>query len=475
MDINLKIQKSPKGNMVYLIDNVSQLKNITLIKEEEELIELQLKNKVQAFVFYRTTEPFFVINLNEKETQDKTNEQIRIAGATYLNEIKKHKIKEIGIQQLCQNEKAAYLFAEGLLLAAYQFLKYKSDAKEISHSLQYINFDKDSLLPSELKKLETITRAIYITRDLINEPLSYLTATQLSEELKKIGKDGMVKVGVYSKAKIEQLGMGGLLAVNKGSLEPPTFTIMEHKPAKPKNKKPIVIVGKGVVYDTGGLSLKPTPNSMDKMKSDMSGAAMVAGLMFAIGSLDLPLHIIGLVPATDNRPGQDAYVPGDIIKMYSGKTVEVLNTDAEGRMILADALHLAKKYDPEMVLDFATLTGAAAAAIGDVAMVAMGNLDEEKMKQFKEAGFRQNEKVVEFPMWEEYGDLIKSEIADIKNIGGPKGGAITAGKFLEHFTDYPWVHFDIAGVAYRDGKKHYWTDGGTAFGLRMMMDWLMGK
>lgn len=239
------------------------------------------------------------------------------------------------------------------------------------------------------------------------------------------------------------------------------------------NKAPIVLVGKGVVFDTGGLTLKPTPSSMDRMKSDMSGAAIVSGVMYCIAKLQLPLHVIALIPATDNRPGGDAFVPGDIITMYSGTTVEVLNTDAEGRMLLADALHWAKRYKPELVMDFATLTGAASSATGDVAMVCMGTAPENTKKAIYHSGLRQYERMVEYPLWEEYGDMIKSDVADLKNVGGPAGGAITAGKFLEHFTDYPWMHFDIAGVSFATSKRSYMPPGGTAFGMRTILDYLM--
>jgi len=221
--------------------------------------------------------------------------------------------------------------------------------------------------------------------------------------------------------------MGGLLAVNKGSIDPPTFTIMTWKPEKHINKKPFVLVGKGIVYDTGGLSLKPTHDGMDYMKCDMAGAATVAGAMYAIAKAKLPLHVIALAPATDNRPDGNAYVPGDVVKMYDGSTVEVLNTDAEGRMILADALSWAKKYDPELVIDLATLTGAALAAIGKYGIVGMGNAPREVMDQLKESGDAVCERIAEFPFWDDYAEMLKSDIADLKNIGGRYAGAITAG------------------------------------------------
>jgi leucyl aminopeptidase len=266
--------------------------------------------------------------------------------------------------------------------------------------------------------------------------------------------------------------MGGILAVNRGSNDPPTFSILEWKPTKANNKKPIILVGKGIVYDTGGVSLKPTANSMDFMKSDMGGAATVIGSMVAIAANKLPLHVIALVPSTDNRPGQDAYVPGDVIEMFSGDTVEVLNTDAEGRLVLADALHYAKKYQPELVIDFATLTGAAARAIGPEGISYMSTADDTICEKMEKSGFNVYERLVRFPLWREYRNQLKSNIADIKNLGGPSAGMITAGKFLEHFIDFPWLHFDIAGSAYLKVADGYRTKEGTGVGVRLVYDFL---
>jgi leucyl aminopeptidase len=211
---------------------------------------------------------------------------------------------------------------------------------------------------------------------------------------------------------------------------------------------------------------------METMKCDMGGAATVAGIMFAAAALRLPLHLVGLIPATDNRPSGNAYAAGDVITMNNGKTIEVLNTDAEGRVILADALLYAKKYKPELVIDFATLTGAAANAIGKYGIVAMQKTSEEDWTQWKNAGEQTRERLVEFPLWDEYGELIISKTADIKNIGGAVGGAITAGKFLEHFTDYPWIHFDIAGPAFIEAPFHYCAAGGTGVGIRLSITYL---
>jgi leucyl aminopeptidase len=274
------------------------------------------------------------------------------------------------------------------------------------------------------------------------------------------------------KTQIESLKMGGLLAVNKGSIDPPTFTIIEYKPANAKNEQPIVLVGKGVVYDTGGLSLKPTPGSMDCMKSDMGGAACMAATIYLAAAQKLPIHLIGLIPATDNRPGLNAYAPGDVITMYDGTSVEVLNTDAEGRMILADALAYSNKFKPALVIDAATLTGAALRAIGTKASVIMGNASDDNFSKLEAAGNEVHERVVRFPFWDDYAKEIKSSIADLKNLGGPNAGMITAGKFLEHFVKSPYIHMDIAGPAWLDAKEDYRTQGGTGAGVRLLYTFL---
>ncbi|OYU95553.1 MAG: peptidase M17 [Bacteroidetes bacterium B1(2017)] len=361
--------------------------------------------------------------------------------------------------------------AEGIALSNYQFLKYKSGKKK-ANSLEKIGLATDAKTKNTLSELQIVVDAVYQARTWVNEPQSYLDAVVFAKEMKAMAVAAGLKCEVLNKKQIEALKMGGLLAVNKGSIIPPTFTIMEHKPKNAKNKKPLVLVGKGVVYDTGGLSLKPTPNSMDTMKCDMAGGAAVSSAICAIAKLNLPYHVIALVPATDNRPGENAYTPGDVVTMYDGQTVEVLNTDAEGRMLLGDALAYAKKYDPQLVLDFATLTGAAAAAIGSFGTVCMGTADEKTKAHLKECGNLVHERLVEFPFWDDYANLIKSDLADMKNIGGPVGGAITAGKFLEKYTNYPWMHFDIAGPAYLNSADSYRGKQGTGVGVRLLVEFV---
>jgi leucyl aminopeptidase len=472
--MEFKITPKPSAkSRAYIINDTEKISLIpSLTKEEADYLTASFGNEQTLVTLNRYTYFIYVYLLKDKKTDWQTADACRKAGADLQAICNKHKLEEITLTNLSARADAAVLMAEGIGLSNYQFLKYRTEAKKQTNTLKRTFFTKESATVKEANQLGIITQAIYKARTLVNEPLSYLTAEQLAKEIATIGKEGGFKVTVFNKARIEKEGMGGLLSVNRGSIDPPTFTVMEYTPKKALNKKPYVLIGKGVVYDTGGLSLKPTPNSMDRMKSDMSGAALVAGAMYAIAQMELPIHVIALVPATDNRPGENAYVPGDVVKMMSGATVEVLNTDAEGRMLLGDALHYAKRYKPELVMDFATLTGAASAAVGEHGIVCMGTAEEATKQALRESGFRQYERLVEYPLWDEYGDQIKSDIADIKNVGGATGGAITAGKFLQHFTDYPWMHFDIAGVSFNMSKKGYFTTGGTAYGMRMLLDFL---
>jgi leucyl aminopeptidase len=293
----------------------------------------------------------------------------------------------------------------------------------------------------------------------------------LSNTISKQGKTVGFKTEVLKKNQIEKLKMGGLLGVNKGSIDPPTFNILEYKPTSAVNKNPIVLVGKGVTFDTGGYSLKIS-GSMVTMKCDMAGGAAVVGALSAIASNKLPVYVVGLIPATDNRIGLNALVTDDIITMHDGTTVEIQNTDAEGRLILGDALSYAKKYKPELVIDLATLTGAASVITGFYGMAMMSN-DNPYNNDLKNSGEKVYERCAELPMWREYRDLLKSDIADIRNIGGVTGGSITAAKFLEHFTNYNWIHLDIAGPAFiKEGARDYHLKGGSGVGVRLLYDFV---
>ncbi len=421
--------------------------------------------------FINGNEDFDYIKNGDKFTffvkESDSKEKLRVAG----HKVRTHLNKSATEITIVSKKEYSLVVAEGLALSNYQFLKYFKDATKKKYALEKINvvgkFDSN-----EINKLNNTIKAVLWARDMVNEPVSFLTATQLATEIKKLGEEADFSVNVLEKNQIESLKMGGLLAVNKGSIEPPTFSILEYKPKNAKNKKPVVLVGKGVVYDTGGLSLKPTAGSMDLMKSDMAGAACMAATIYAAALNQLDVHLIGLIPATDNRPGMNAYTPGDVITMYDGTTVEVLNTDAEGRMILADALAYSNKLNPELVIDAATLTGAAVVAIGTKASCLMGNAKQKVMDQLIESGNDVHERLVQLPFWDEYYDEMKSSIADLKNVGGKYAGMITAGKFLEHFVKSPYVHLDIAGPSFLESPQDYKGKGGTGVGVRLLLNFL---
>ena len=416
---------------------------------------------------------YFVV-LADKPTPAQVAEVLRRSGHTLHGLLKAEKVAAIYLHNLSETPAAALLLAEGLALSAYHFEGYKTDAKSrAAAALTTIAVVGKAATPAAVAALDGLLQGVLLARDLVNAPLNKLNALQLAERIATAGDEAGYTTDILDLAKIEALRMGGLLAVNLGSPEPPTFSILEYKPANAQNAKPYVLVGKGVVFDTGGLSLKPTPNSMDMMKCDMAGGAAVAGTLFALAKNRVPLHVIGLVPATDNRPGGLAYAPGDVITMHSGLTVEVKNTDAEGRLLLADALSFAKRYNPELVIDLATLTGAAVRALGTEATAVLGTAPAATLQALANAGHAVHERLVEFPLWDEYADHIKSDIADLSNLGKGEAGHISAAKFLERFAEgYPWIHLDIAGPAYLTAAESYRGKGGTGTGVRLLYEFL---
>lgn len=469
--ISKKNQLDSKQSLAIICNVFKNKPEYNLTKEQVDYILNDIKINEKKFISINALSHFvFVILVDDKKNHYTTLESIRKNGTTIADNINAEKKQSVYCINELSNSDYSLALAEGIALSNYQFIKHKPSDQKKANTLKNIYLVDEKATTQHLSNLSIAIDATLKARDLVNEPVNVLNATDLADAFKAMGKQAGFKVEVFNKAKIKQLKMGGLLAVNQGSVDPPTFTVMEYKPKNPKNKKPYVLVGKGVVYDTGGLSLKPTPNSMDLMKCDMAGGAAVGCTMYAIAKAKLNIHVIALVPATDNRPGFNAFAPGDIITMMDGSTVEMLNSDAEGRMILADALHYAKRYKPEMAIELSTLTGAAAAAIGQYGIVSMGTSTDEQKTNLTVSGLRMHERLVEFPFWDEYAELIKSDIADQKNLGGPYGGAITAGKFLEKYTDYPYMHFDIAGPAFVTAKDSYRGKGGTGYGVRLLFD-----
>jgi leucyl aminopeptidase len=323
------------------------------------------------------------------------------------------------------------------------------------------------------KQIESEVRAvangIRTVRDMGNTPGNLMTPTKIAERAQQVAKSVGVKCTVYERRDIEKLKMGGLLAVNRGSAEEPRFIVLEYAPRKAS--KHVALVGKGITFDSGGISIKPA-EKMEEMKFDMCGAAAVIGTIEAAAALELPVRITGCIPSTDNLPSGSAYKPGDIITMMSGKTVEIVNTDAEGRMILGDALHYASELKPDHILDYATLTGACVVALASEATGLFSNNDELARKLI-ECGERVGERLWRLPEWDEYKDLIRSEWADIKNSGGRWGGASTAAVFLKEFVNCPsWAHLDIAGTAYAEHETAREARGANGAGVRVTVAFL---
>ncbi|HEX8385171.1 MAG TPA: leucyl aminopeptidase family protein [Rubricoccaceae bacterium] len=316
-----------------------------------------------------------------------------------------------------------------------------------------------------------------VARDLVNLSPDEKVPVLLASRMRELAETAGLRVDAWGMERIEAEGMGGLLGVNRGSLDEARFVTIEHAPEGTETDAPVVLVGKGVTFDTGGLSLKPTLGSMDKMKADMGGAAAVFGAVLGAARLGLALRVVALIPMTDNRPGVRAVVPGDVLRMHGGTTVEVLNTDAEGRLILADALSYARGLGPRLVVDVATLTGAQGVALGDRVAAAVVRPGEEALAEtVRAAGEATGDLAWPLPLFPHYAEQLKSTVADLANVGGPLAGVLTAAAFLEHFTRasdgapaYPWAHLDIARPAFLDKPFGYRTAGGTGFGVRLLL------
>jgi leucyl aminopeptidase len=465
-------QISPEQSVVCITGNDKLPDWLKLTKSEKEFALKQIKAKEDYVIINSYFKSTYIIRINDTDEEFKIRESLRKTAFNLLKQIKSNNHSELVISSHEVFSGAVESFTEGLLLSVYSFDKYKSEKdektkKKYPSKLLLFRGPEDK----DLKWLIDLTDSVYLIRDLINEPVNHLNAPAFAEEIKKIGKLGGFRVEVLNKGKIEALKMGGLLAVNKGSVDPPVFCILEWKPEKALNQNPVVLIGKGIVYDTGGLNIK-TGDYMENMKGDMAGGAAVTGVMYTIARTGIPLHVIGLIPATDNRPGGNAFTQGDIITMFNKMTVEVGNTDAEGRLILADAISYASKFKPELIIDIATLTGSAAMTFGIQAIAVMGNAGRKYFDLLREAGNEVYERTAELPFWEEYGELIKSDIADLKNIGGREAGAITAGKFLENFAEYPLIHMDIAGPGLLKKDDFYRLKEGPGTGTRILSTFL---
>jgi leucyl aminopeptidase len=420
----------------------------------------------------------FVVGLGKKKDFDL--EKLRGAFSKAAQKIRKLNLKgfatSLNFEKVNQSlDRVAESVAEGVLLGLYQFTPYKTvDREKIKELKEFVivedNNDSFEVVKSAVKRAESISDAVCFARDLVSTPGNEMTPIILAGSAGKIARKKNVKLKVLDVPEMEKLGMNALLGVAQGSSEPPKFIILEYSGGK-KGDKAIVLVGKGVTFDSGGISIKPSAD-MDKMKTDMAGSAAVLGAIKAASDLKIFLNVVGLIPATENLPGGRAYKPGDILRSLSGQTIEIKNTDAEGRLILADALAYAGRFKPEAIIDLATLTGACIIALGDNTIGMMGT-DDKLKKRIGDAAEATGERLWELPLWEEYHELIESDVADLKNTGGRAGGAITAAAFLSKFVgDYPWVHLDIAGPSWLSKDKPYIPKGASGVGVRLLVQFM---
>jgi leucyl aminopeptidase len=403
-------------------------------------------------------------------------EKLRRAAATVARRARTLKLREAAISLPAlpdtETQEVARAAAEGAKLGLYRFDRHKSAADEHEVGTFWLVADDAALEEArEGAELgERVAGGSMLARDLANEPSNVATPEYLAKKAREIAETYGMELRVLDRAGIEEEGLTGLATVGRSAANEPRFIVLEHRKG---DAAPVVIVGKAVTFDSGGISIKPS-SGMEDMKFDMSGGAAVLGAMEAVGALDLPLDVVALVPATENLPGGDAFKPGDVLKMHSGKTVEIVTTDAEGRLILADALSYARRYEPSAVVDCATLTGACVVALGSHASGLMGN-DEVLVAEVQAAGEATGERAWPLPLFDEYTEQIKGDTADIKNSGGRGGGALTAGAFLKEFADYPWTHLDIAGTAYGKKGNAYTTKGATGVPTRLLVEFLIGR
>jgi leucyl aminopeptidase len=409
-----------------------------------------------------------------------TNEKARVVAGKAALEARKLSIDELIVIPFSKvDDSLIEAISEGLYLSLYSFQKYKTNHRDASSEpgVATILVESDSERFQKIAdKTSLTTQAVEYTRDISNLPPNECAPGQIAKFALALEEFG-IKVTILERYEMESIGLNGIVSVGRGSNNPPKLIVMEYHRA-PNSKKPYLLVGKAVTFDTGGISLKPG-DKMEEMKFDKCGGCAVLGILKAIALLDLKINVIGIVPSVENMPSSSSYRPGEIITMYNGKTVEVLNTDAEGRIILADAIAYGiSKFEPKEIIDLATLTGAAIIALGANVAALIGSNEKLKAKLLQ-ASEKTGERIWELPLFEEYNEQIKSSVADLKNIGGRPGGAITAAAFLSNFTnDVPWVHLDIAGTAWtQDGTydKSYNPKGATGFGVRTVIKYLMDQ
>lgn len=461
-----------KGHTVFFVFADRETPWANLFKEEKFSAKFN-----ETLIFQEKDARFLFIGLGTSDdfNLDKFS-RIMACFAKKCEESKNDKVNLVIPKTIFSDVDLGKSIIESINLALYRFNKYKSEKKEFV--INELNLYLDGFTESRIKSLNrgmeignAFSLAVNFARDLVNEPSSVTTPTYLAEEAMKLEKTSKkIEVTVFDAKKMKKLGMNASLSIGKGSVEEPKFIKIEYKPRKSFNK--IVLVGKGLTFDSGGLSIKPA-SSMETMKMDMAGAATVLAIFKVLEKLDIKTNVIGLISAVENMPSGSAVKPGDVVRAFNGKTIEILNTDAEGRITLADSLSYGASLKPKMIIDFATLTGACIVALGELISGIMGN-DNQVVNQIIESGKRENEKIWQLPLEDEYKEMLKSSTADIKNTAKRYGGAITAGLFLQEFVDnVPWAHLDIAGPAYFEKGTDLIPKGGSGIPVKTILRFLL--
>lgn len=469
--MEIKLEKIDFGSMdrsvIFLYGSEVASRSLPFKRDEAAFIEQKRKDDISSVVVLnRLPHKIYVQNFDSELPNNEALEKLRKAAAELQLVLGKEGVTSVAVTGVGIIPEEVVAFVEGLHMANYRFDKYKAkkDKRLEEVVVESIIIDKEAL-----DENVRLWRRIDTLRDWVNEPVMYLNAPKFADIVKaEADRLGNVKCTVFGQKKIESLKMGGLLAVNRGSEDEARFVVLEYKPEDRINRRPVALVGKGIMYDTGGLNIKPD-DYMVEMKSDMAGAATMASALFAAAENKLPVWIMAFLPMTDNRPGKNAYAADDILRMYDGTTVEITNTDAEGRLILADAIAYADQQDPELIIDAATLTGAAVRALGTSVIAAMNQDAEGPMNLLRIVGEQVYERLAPLPFWKEYDELLKSEVADMINCNlHANAGTITAGRFLSHFAHHPYIHLDIAGVAFYDKRTSFYGVGASGFGLRLL-------
>ncbi len=441
------------------------------------------KSEVELLRFYESPDAPNTLLLGFGSFAKANTETFRQVGATLAAAQKRARLSVVEsdvshwLGDLEKADQSRYLqaFCEGYLLASYEYRDLKTKDVDPYHidGLSLLVHGKEGHWAETVKKARLLAESVMLARRLGDLPGNYLTPTHFADEAKKVASGAGLKSRVLDKRAIEKEKMGLLMGVAKGSIEEPRFIVLEHNGGK-KSEAPVAIVGKGITFDSGGISIKPA-GQMEEMKYDMMGAATVLAVMQAAAKLKLPINLVGIIAAAENMPGGRAQKPGDVMTSMSGKTVEITNTDAEGRLVLADALEYVQKYhNPQAILDFATLTGAVIVALGSVASGLMGN-HKELIERVKQSAEETSERVWELPLYEEYEEDLKSAYADIRNSGSRDAGSSKGGTFLKFFVDakYPWVHFDIAGSSFlRKDLNYAQPKNASAATVRLIIDLL---